>query len=77
MCNKPGEILDDILNLKIGKIKKGYSADLVAVDNNDTTKINEDFFISKSDNSPLIGSTMKGKIKMTIFNGKVIFEDKK
>jgi len=77
ICNKPGEILENILDLKIGRIKKDYLADLVAIDYNSNTKINEDFFISKSKNSPLIGSDMKGKIKMTIFDGKVIFEDKK
>jgi len=77
MCNKPGEILDNILNLKIGKIKKNYLADLVIIDNNSITKIDEDFFVSKSKNSPLLGSEMKGKIRMTIFDGNVIYEDQK
>ena len=76
MCNNPGEILNNILNLNIGKIKKGYRADLVVIDNNSNSEINEEFFISKSINSPLIGSTMKGKIIMTIFDGKLLFEDK-
>jgi len=76
MCNNPGEILKNILNLNIGKIKKGYRADLVVIDNNSNSEINEEFFISKSINSPLIGSTMKGKIIMTIFDGKLLFEDK-
>ena len=76
MCNNPGEILNNILNLNIGKIKKDYKADLVVIDNNDQTKIDDDFFVSKSSNSPLLGSNMKGKIKMTFFDGKLLFEDK-
>ncbi len=77
MCNNPGAILNNILNLNIGRIKKGYKADLVVIDNNSDSKINEEFFISKSLNSPLIGSKMKGKIMMTIFDGKLLFEAKK
>ena len=77
MCNNPGAILNNILNLNIGRIKKGYKADLVVIDNNSNSKINEEFFISKSLNSPLIGSKMKGKIMMTIFDGKLLFEAKK
>ncbi len=77
MCNNPGAILNNILNLNIGRIKKGYKADLVVIDNNSNSKINEEFFISKSLNSPLIGSKMKGKILMTIFDGKLLFEAKK
>ena len=76
MCNNPGEILNNILNLNIGKIRKDYKADLVVIDNNDQTKIDDDFFVSKSSNSPLLGSNMKGKIKMTFFDGKLLFEDK-
>jgi len=76
MCNNPGSILNDILNLKIGKIKKGFKADIAILDEKYDVEITEDFFVSKSINSPLLRSFLKGKVNMTIFDGKIIYEDK-
>ncbi|MEM4367850.1 MAG: dihydroorotase [Candidatus Anstonellales archaeon] len=64
-----------IFNLKNkGMIEIGYDADITIF------SINEEFvvkkFFSKSSNSPFVGSKLKGKIKYTICNGKVIFDDK-
>lgn len=75
LCTKPGSILEDILGLKVGKIKVGFNADFVSINPTYEIFIDEDFFVSKSSNSPLIGKKMKGKVNMTIFDGKIVYED--
>ena len=75
LCSKPGLILEDILGLKVGKIKVGFNADFVSINPDYEIFIDEDFFVSKSSNSPLIGKKMKGKVNMTIFDGKIVYED--
>ena len=74
LCSKPGLILEDILGLKVGKIKVGFNADFVSINPDYEIFIDEDFFVSKSSNSPLIGKKMKGKVNMTIFDGKIVYE---
>ena len=53
-----------------------FSLLFIAIASSNLFKIDDDFFVSKSSNSPLLGSNMKGKIKMTFFDGKLLFEDK-
>ncbi len=63
-----------LYNLKSGTIKVGEKADLVIFDRNEKWIV--DKFYSKSTNSPFLGQELQGKIKYTICNGKVIYEDK-
>ncbi len=63
-----------IFNLKTkGRIDEGFDADITIF------SLDEEFvvkkFYSKSTNSPFIGWKLKGKIKYTICNGKVVFKD--
>jgi dihydroorotase len=55
-----------------GKIELGFDADLTIF------SLNEEFivdkFYSKSTNSPFVGWKLKGKIKYTICNGKVVYK---
>ena len=74
LCSNPGSILENILGLKIGKIKEGFNADFVSINPDSEVFIDEDFFVSKSSNSPLIGKKMKGAVNMTIFDGKIVYE---
>lgn len=60
-----------ILNLKKGKITPGYDADLVIIDLNKEIEVNDEYFNSKSKNSPFKGKKFKGEIISTICNGKV------
>lgn len=57
-----------------GKIAVGYDADITIFSPNEEFVVKK--FYSKSSNSPFIGWKLKGKIKYTICNGKVVFTDK-
>ena len=72
MSNNPAKILNKLLDVNIGKLKKNFQADFTLIDNDKKNKITEDFFISKSKNSPLIGNEMIGQVKMTILGGKIV-----
>ena len=75
MSNSPGKLLNKIMNLKIGKIKKGYQADFTIFDENKSFIVEKDSFFSKSANSPLINSELFGKISMTIYGGEIVYEE--
>jgi len=62
-----------LYNLESGKIKVGAKADLVIFDLNE--KWTADRFYSKSSNTPFLGKELNGKIKYTICNGKIAYED--
>ncbi|MCX7957070.1 MAG: dihydroorotase [Endomicrobia bacterium] len=65
-----------IFNLKNkGKIELGYDADIVIFNPNETFIVEK--FHSKSSNSPFVGWSLKGKVKHTICNGKIVYNDKK
>lgn len=57
-----------------GAIAKGFDADITMVDLNESfTLQNEDLFY-RHQHSPYVGKTFKGKVKTTIVNGKVVFD---
>ena len=60
-------------HLDAGYVKENGPADFIIFDPNELWKV--EGFLSKSQNSPFLGKTMLGKIKKTICNGKVIYED--
>ncbi|MDP7195484.1 MAG: amidohydrolase family protein, partial [SAR202 cluster bacterium] len=74
MANNPGQIINHISGLKIGKIKEGYEADLTIIDTDAEQLIDENFFLSNSTNSPITGMTLKGKVLKTIYRGEVVYE---
>ena len=61
-----------LYGLDAGYVKEGGPADLVLFDPNELWKVES--FASKSRNSPFLGKTMLGKVKMTICGGRVIYE---
>ncbi|NLY79129.1 MAG: allantoinase [Lysinibacillus sp.] len=57
-----------------GAIAKGFDAEITMVDLNESfTLQNEDLFY-RHQHSPYVGKTFKGKVKTTIVNGKVVFD---
>lgn len=63
-----------ILGLEGGKIEKEMPADFVLVDPNQEWQINKHDLISKSHNTPFHRDWVKGKVHMTVRDGKVIYE---
>ena len=59
-----------------GAVREGYDADLTVVDTNEEWLVREDGFASKSVNSPFVGRTLKGKVKATLYGGKVVYQDR-
>lgn len=59
----------------VGSVEVGRSADLVLFDINEEFKIDE--FKSKSQNSPFRNYPLKGKVKYTICNGRIVYSDGK
>ena len=60
-------------HLDAGYIKEKGPADLIIFDPNEFWKV--EGFLSKSQNSPFLGKTLLGKIKKTICQGKIVYED--
>ena len=60
---------------KRGFIKENYFADLVLVDINKKYQVVEKDILSKCQWSPFLGDTLYGKIKFTIINGNVVYEN--
>lgn len=72
MSRKAGELF----GLRIGRISKGIEANLALFDLENKFEVTEDFFASKSKNSPFIGNTLYGKTIMTFFEGKKVYESR-
>ena len=61
--------------LDSGVIAQGTAADLVIFDPNEAWVVTDEF-ASKGKNSPFIGEKLYGKVKFTICNGEIVYEDK-
>ena len=61
-----------LLNLDKGEIKEGKIADLTIYDPEESYIYTKDMIVSKSKNTPFIGKKLKGKVKYTICDGKII-----
>lgn len=58
-----------------GSIRKMAPADLVIFDPKEEWIVNAEDFASKSSNSPFIGRSLRGKVKMTICDGEIVYTD--
>ena len=65
-----------LLGLNQGLIEEGLRADLVLIDENYEDVIDISNFISKGKNNPFNGQRVKGKVIMTIRNGKIMYDIK-
>ena len=62
----------NLYSLPAGIIKEGAAADLVVINLEESYVA--DSFVSKSQNSPFLGATMKGKVLYTICDGVVVYK---
>lgn len=67
MSGNAGRIMD----VKKGKIRKDYDADLVLLDLSKEVRIDSSTFLSKGKNTPFSNMTFFGEVKMTIKNGEI------
>ncbi|MBP9853315.1 MAG: dihydroorotase [Candidatus Omnitrophica bacterium] len=58
-----------------GILKEGFDADITIVDPDEEWVITKEDTVSKSKNSPFFGTTVTGRVKTTIYGGKIVFED--
>lgn len=65
-----------LLGLDQGLIEEGLKADLVLVDERYEETIDTNKFISKGKNNPFNGQKVKGKVLMTIKEGKIMYDIK-
>lgn len=67
----------DLFSLNhLGRLKVGEIADLALFDLDHAVEIDDSYFRSKSKNSPFIGHNLYGNAKMTILEGKIVFQEK-
>ncbi len=59
-----------------GSIETGKRADITIFDPNEEYLYTKGMIVSKSKNSPFIGKNLKGRVKYTIVNGKIVYESK-
>lgn len=62
-----------VFGLKGGTLKKGMKADIVLFDPKGKNIINPEQFSSKSRNTPFANASMKGLVRYTLFEGKVVY----
>lgn len=63
-----------ILNIPAGTLQVGASADVVLFDPEKRWTVDENALHGKSRNTPFKGMTLKGKVAMTIFHGRVVYD---
>lgn len=66
-----------IIKLDKGSLEEGKIADVVVIDPREEYMIDKNKFASKGKNTPFHGRTVRGKVKYTICDGKIVWEDTK
>lgn len=64
-----------VLGIDKGSLKPGKAADITILDPEEVYTIDVKDFVSKGKNSPFQGREVYGKIKMTIVEGKIVYQD--
>lgn len=72
MCVNPRKIL----GIAGGSLGEGEPADITIFDINEEWTVDPEKLHSKSRNTCFKGMKLKGRVKMTIVNGKIVYEDK-
>jgi dihydroorotase len=65
-----------VINKKnIGTLKPGARANIAIFDPGEEYVFTEEMVKSKSRNSPFLNEKLKGKVKFTVYNGKIVYKD--
>ncbi len=71
---EPARIIGDKYG-KLGTLAIGAPADVTLFDPNREWIVDTDTFVSKGKNTPLAGTTLKGRVMATISQGKIVYKD--
>ena len=63
-----------ILGRDLGRLRKGFPADVTLIDPSALWIVDPSTFASKSVNTPLTGVEMTGRVVRTIYKGKTVFQ---
>lgn len=63
-----------LFHLPVGNLRPGTYADIVAFDPHEEWVVDPSKFLSKSQNTPFGGWTVKGKVKMTLVDGRIVYD---
>lgn len=61
---------------ELGTLATGANADITIFNPDSDWLVDTDDFVSKGKNTPLRGMTLRGKVMATVYNGKVVYQDK-
>ena len=75
LTREPAKIIGDKYG-KLGTLAVGTLADIAVFDPNREWVVDTSAFASKGKNTPLAGSTLKGKVMATISQGKPVYEER-
>jgi len=75
LTSEPARILRNKYG-KLGTLAIGAPADVTIFDRDKEWVVDTTTFASKSKNTPLAGSRLRGKVMATIFQGKLVYKDK-
>ncbi|MCI9546782.1 MAG: dihydroorotase [Lachnospiraceae bacterium] len=64
-----------IIHLDRGSLREGKVADIVIIDPEEAYVIDSRTFVSKGKNTPFHGKKVKGRVKATIFEGELVYQD--
>lgn len=65
-----------ILRINKGRLAIGGEADIVLFDPDEEWTVDPEQFASKGHNTPFAGMKLKGKVKYTIVDGRIVYQDK-
>ena len=63
-----------LFHLPVGTLQAGSHADIVVFDPNEEWVVDPTQFASKNQNTPFGGWTVKGKVKMTLVAGSIVYD---
>lgn len=66
-----------ILGRNLGTLRVGAPADLILIDEHETWVVDPEHLHGKSKNAVFKGRKLQSRIKMTVYNGEIVFEDER
>lgn len=66
-----------ILSRELGTLRVGAPADLILIDEHETWLVDPERLHGKSKNAVFKGRKLQSKVKMTVYNGEIVFDDER